>query len=173
MSQNLLEKLHLQEEKNILIQGLPSSIEKQFVKLSFAKNVTPLLKSRKIDFALVFAVNESQLTGIMNSSSCGGDNTWTTQGGAQLAQASDDVNNFAEAYGQWEACGGDYEVYTSANAADGMSASVDVWWAPQGEIWYNILKAYVLTDVNGDRIQGSASYPDYYPCYRYASIYPN
>src|SRR6201990_734302 len=65
MSQNLLEKLHLQEEKNVLIQGLPSSIEKQFVKLSFAKNVTPLLKSRKIDFALVFAVNENQLNGIL------------------------------------------------------------------------------------------------------------
>jgi hypothetical protein len=65
MSQNLLEKLQLREEKNILIQGLPSSIEKQFVKLSFAKNVTPLLKSRKIDFALVFAVNESQLSGIL------------------------------------------------------------------------------------------------------------
>lgn len=65
MSQNLLDKLQLQEEKNVLIQGLPSSIEKQFVKLAFAKNVTPLLKTRKIDFALVFAVNESQLTGIM------------------------------------------------------------------------------------------------------------
>jgi hypothetical protein len=65
MSQNLLDKLQLQEEKNVLIQGLPSSIEKQFVKLAFAKNVTPLLKTRKIDFALVFAVNENQLTGIM------------------------------------------------------------------------------------------------------------
>lgn len=65
MSQNLLEKLQLQEEKNVLIQGLPSSIEKQFVKLSFAKNVTPLLKIRKIDFALVFAVNENQLNGIL------------------------------------------------------------------------------------------------------------
>lgn len=65
MSQNLLEKLELREEKNILIQGLPSSIEKQFVKLSFAKNVTPLLKSRKIDFALVFAVSETQLSGIL------------------------------------------------------------------------------------------------------------
>lgn len=65
MSQNLLEKLQLREEKNLLIQGLPSSIEKQFVKLSFAKNVTPLLKSRKIDFALVFAVNEAQLQGIL------------------------------------------------------------------------------------------------------------
>lgn len=65
MSQNLLEKLQLRDEKNILIQGLPSSIEKQFVKLSFAKNVTPLLKSRKIDFALVFAVNETQLSGIL------------------------------------------------------------------------------------------------------------
>lgn len=65
MSQNLLDKLRLQEEKNVLIQGLPSSIEKQFVKLSFAKNVTPLLKSRKIDFALVFAINENQLNGIL------------------------------------------------------------------------------------------------------------
>src|SRR5687767_11655507 len=65
MSQNLLEKLQLQEEKNVLIQGLPSSIEKQFAKLSFAKNVTPLLKTRKIDFALVFAVNENQLNGIL------------------------------------------------------------------------------------------------------------
>jgi hypothetical protein len=66
MSQTLLEKLQLKDEKNLLIQGLPSSIEKQFFKLTFAKNITPLLKSRKIDFALVFAVNETQLTGIIN-----------------------------------------------------------------------------------------------------------
>jgi hypothetical protein len=65
MSQNLLEKLELRDEKNVLIQGLPSSIEKQFIKLSFSKNVTPLLKTRKIDFALVFAINESQLNNIM------------------------------------------------------------------------------------------------------------
>jgi hypothetical protein len=65
MSVSLLEKLQLQEEKNILIQGLPSSIEKQFMKLSFAKNVTPLLRSKKIDFALVFAVNQNQLNGIL------------------------------------------------------------------------------------------------------------
>jgi len=58
MSQTLFEKLEFADEKNLLIQGLPSSIEKQFCKLSFAKNMTPLLKSRKIDFALVFAVNE-------------------------------------------------------------------------------------------------------------------
>jgi hypothetical protein len=63
MSQTLFDKLQLADEKNLLIQGLPSSIEKQFSKLSFAKNVTPLLKSRKIDFALVFAVNENQLNG--------------------------------------------------------------------------------------------------------------
>lgn len=44
---------------------MPSSIEKQFSKLSFAKNMTPLLKTRKIDFALVFAVNENQLNGIL------------------------------------------------------------------------------------------------------------
>jgi len=65
MSQTLFEKLQLADEKNLLIQGLPSSIEKQFTKLSFSKNVTPLLKSRKIDFALVFAVNENQLNGIL------------------------------------------------------------------------------------------------------------
>ena len=66
MSQTLFEKLQLADEKNLLIQGLPSSIEKQFNKLSFAKNMTPLLKNRKIDFALVFAVSENQLHGILN-----------------------------------------------------------------------------------------------------------
>lgn len=65
MLQNLLEKLQYTEQKNILIQGLPSSIEKQFAKIAFAKNVTPLLKSRKIDFALVFSVNVNQLSGIL------------------------------------------------------------------------------------------------------------
>ena len=64
-SQPLLEKLHLKDEKNLLIQGLPSSIEKQFIKLSFSKNLTPLLKSRKIDFALVFAVSQQQLKCIL------------------------------------------------------------------------------------------------------------
>jgi len=66
MSQTLFEKLQLADEKNLLIQGLPSSIEKQFNKLSFAKNITPLLKNRKIDFALVFAVSENQLNGILD-----------------------------------------------------------------------------------------------------------
>lgn len=66
MSQpTIVEKLHLNEERNLLIQGLPSSIEKQFAKLSFAKNVTPLLRSKKIDWALVFAVNENQLNNIL------------------------------------------------------------------------------------------------------------
>ncbi|SRR5579862_29223 len=65
MLQNLLEKLQLNDEKNLLIQGLPSSIEKQFFRLTFAKNVTPLLKSKKIDFALVFAINENQLSSIV------------------------------------------------------------------------------------------------------------
>src|ERR1043165_8220105 len=65
MAQTLFDKLQISDEKNLLIQGLPSSIEKQFCKLSFAKNVTPLLKTRKIDFALVFAVNENQLNGIL------------------------------------------------------------------------------------------------------------
>src|SRR5215207_708193 len=66
MSQTILDKLNLKNEKNILIQGLPSSIEKQFVKLSFAKNLTPLLKSRKIDFALIFTVSENQLNSILS-----------------------------------------------------------------------------------------------------------
>src|ERR1700743_2956353 len=65
MSQTLLEKLQLKDEKNLLIQGIPSSIEKQFVKLAFAKNLTPLLKIRKIDFALIFVVNELQLSNIV------------------------------------------------------------------------------------------------------------
>ncbi|HMU10516.1 MAG TPA: hypothetical protein PKC54_10945 [Ferruginibacter sp.] len=64
-SLSLLEKLQLKDEKNLLIQGLPSSIEKQFIKLSFSKNVTPLLKKRKIDFALVFAVSQRQLVDIL------------------------------------------------------------------------------------------------------------
>jgi hypothetical protein len=55
----------LKNEKTLLIQGLPSSIEKQFSKMSFAKNLTPLLRSRKIDFALVFAVSENQLNSIL------------------------------------------------------------------------------------------------------------
>ncbi|MDB5252959.1 MAG: hypothetical protein JWP27_2128 [Flaviaesturariibacter sp.] len=66
MSQTISEKLQLKNEKTILIQGLPSSIEKQFAKLSFAKNLTPLLRSRKLDFALIFAVSESQLNGILD-----------------------------------------------------------------------------------------------------------
>ncbi len=65
-SQSILEKLQLKDEKNLLIQGLPSTVEKQFVKISFAKNVTPLLKARKIDFALVFAISHKQLKDILN-----------------------------------------------------------------------------------------------------------
>jgi len=61
----LLEKLQLQDERNLLIQGLPSAIEKQFAKLSYAKNVTPLVRTRKVDFALVFAINQNQLINIM------------------------------------------------------------------------------------------------------------
>ena len=64
-SLSLLEKLQLKDEKNLLIQGLPSTVEKQFVKIAFAKNVTPLLKARKIDFALVFAISHKQLKDIL------------------------------------------------------------------------------------------------------------
>jgi hypothetical protein len=63
--QTVLEKLQIKDEKNILVQGLPSSIEKQFIKLNFAKSVTPLLKSRRIDLALVFAISKSQLSEIL------------------------------------------------------------------------------------------------------------
>jgi hypothetical protein len=65
LSQSLPEKLQLTTEKNILIQGLPSMIEKQFIKFPFAKNVTPLLKVRKIDFAMVFAISQRQLKDIL------------------------------------------------------------------------------------------------------------
>jgi|SRR5690606_8397707 len=66
MSQTLFEKLQLGDEKNLLIQGLPSTIEKQFSKLSFSKNVTQLLRIRKIDFALIFALNCNQLRNIFS-----------------------------------------------------------------------------------------------------------
>lgn len=64
--ETVFEKLQLGNEKNILIQGLPSSVEKHFAKLTFCKSVTPLLRSRRIDFALVFAVSRKQLTDIVN-----------------------------------------------------------------------------------------------------------
>ena len=64
-SQLLLEKLQLKDERNLLLQGLPLAIEKQFLKVSFSKNVTPLLKSKKIDFALVFAISKNQLQEIL------------------------------------------------------------------------------------------------------------
>jgi len=62
----VIEKLQIRDERNFLIQGLPSSIEKTFSKLNYAKSVTPLLRTRKIDFALVFAVNIKQLTEIIS-----------------------------------------------------------------------------------------------------------
>ena len=64
-SLTVVEKLQLKDEKNLLVQGLPSTIEKQFVKLAFSKNVTPLLKIKKIDFALVFAISHNQLKDIL------------------------------------------------------------------------------------------------------------
>jgi hypothetical protein len=63
--QTVLEKLQYNNEKNILIQGLPSSVEKQFMKISFSKSVTPLLRVKKVDFALVFAVSQKQLNDII------------------------------------------------------------------------------------------------------------
>ena len=66
MGLTIQDKLGLPDKGNILIHGLPSSIEKQFSKVSFAKNLTPLLKTRKIDFALIFAVSENQLNAILS-----------------------------------------------------------------------------------------------------------
>lgn len=63
--QSLFEKLQLKDEKNLLIQGIPSAIEKQFSKLSFSKDVTPLLKAKRIDFSLVFVINQNQLCNIL------------------------------------------------------------------------------------------------------------
>lgn len=63
--QSFFEKLQLKDEKNLLIQGLPSSIEKQFAKLFYSKNVTPLLKTKKIDFALVFVISQNQLCNLL------------------------------------------------------------------------------------------------------------
>ena len=63
--QSFFEKLQLKDEKNLLIQGLPSSIEKQFAKLFYSKNVTPLLKTKKVDFALVFVINQNQLCNLL------------------------------------------------------------------------------------------------------------
>jgi len=64
--ETMFEKLQLTDEKHLLIQGLPSTIEKQFSKVNFCKSVTPLLRNRRIDFALVFAVSRKQLTDIVN-----------------------------------------------------------------------------------------------------------
>lgn len=64
--QSMIEKLNLKDERNVLIQGLPSSIEKQFAKLAYAKNVTPLLRTRKIDFALLFAIHQNQMCAILS-----------------------------------------------------------------------------------------------------------
>ena len=64
-NQSLFEKLQLKDEKTLLIQGLPSSIEKQFTKLSYAKNVTPLLKTKKVDFVLLFVLSQCQLNNVL------------------------------------------------------------------------------------------------------------
>ena len=61
----IFEKLKYNNEKNVLIQVLPSSVEKHFAKFNFSKNITPLLRTRKVDFALVFAVSERQLSDIL------------------------------------------------------------------------------------------------------------
>ncbi|MGL6021943.1 MAG: YdeI/OmpD-associated family protein [Chitinophagaceae bacterium] len=65
MLRNILEKLELSSQDNILIQGCPSSLDRIFSKLSYVKNLTILLKQRKIDFALIFSIQEKQFNLIM------------------------------------------------------------------------------------------------------------
>jgi hypothetical protein len=65
MRETIFEKLDLKDEKNLLIIGMPRSIEKQFSNLPVSKNITPLLKNKKIDFALVFIINENHLNVIL------------------------------------------------------------------------------------------------------------
>lgn len=64
-NQNFIDRFQLDNAQTLLIQGLPSSVEKHFIKLSYSKNVTPLLKRKKIDFALLFVINNTQLCGIL------------------------------------------------------------------------------------------------------------
>ncbi len=64
-NQNFIDRFQLDNAQTLLIQGLPSSIEKHFAKLSYSKNVTPLLMRKKIDFVLLFVINNGQLCGIL------------------------------------------------------------------------------------------------------------
>ncbi len=61
---SLLELFDFKNEEKVLIQGLPSNIERHFTKIGFSKNVTPLLCNKKADFVLIFAVNQKQLNDI-------------------------------------------------------------------------------------------------------------
>lgn len=61
MARTLFDKLNFREEKNILLQGLPLNIERQFAKINHTKNITPLLRRNKINFALLFSVDRAQL----------------------------------------------------------------------------------------------------------------
>lgn len=64
-NQCFLDKFQLDNSKTLLIQGIPSTLEKFFAKLSFSKNVTPLLKRKKVDFALIFVINTDQLNKVL------------------------------------------------------------------------------------------------------------
>lgn len=61
MVQSLLEKLHFKDERNVLVQGLPVSIERHFGKINYTKSITPLLKKNKVDFAILFFVDRAQM----------------------------------------------------------------------------------------------------------------
>lgn len=65
MVQTLFEKLNFKDERNVLIQGVPVSIERCFGKVGYMKHVTPLLRKNKIDFALLFSIDKTQLERIL------------------------------------------------------------------------------------------------------------
>lgn len=66
MVQTLFEKLNFKDERNVLIQGVPVSIERSFGKIGYMKHVTPLLRKNKIDFALLFSIDKTQLERILD-----------------------------------------------------------------------------------------------------------
>lgn len=65
MVQTLFEKLNFKDERNVLIQGVPVAIERCFGKVGYMKHVTPLLRKNKIDFALLFSIDKTQLERIL------------------------------------------------------------------------------------------------------------
>ena len=61
--QNRIAQLQAEQSRRTGVSA--DRVVRELAKIAFAKNVTPLLKSRGIDFALVFAINETQLNSIL------------------------------------------------------------------------------------------------------------